>query len=120
MCRSTTLAEPATAMAASASAIESAPPEQASPNRPGPNRSIHSLTAARSVLTGSRGVVGTTRPFNMSERDVPPPSGPLARLRAHLAGPRGYRRIDALLSADDAPAAIAALPANEIYELVHE
>ncbi|HUS32917.1 MAG TPA: DUF6178 family protein [Kofleriaceae bacterium] len=56
----------------------------------------------------------------MSERDVPPPSGPLARLRAHLAGPRGYRRIDALLSADDAPAAIAALSASEIYELVHE
>ncbi|HTL36344.1 MAG TPA: DUF6178 family protein [Kofleriaceae bacterium] len=56
----------------------------------------------------------------MSERDVPPPSGPLARLRAHLAGPRGYRRIDALLSADDAEAAIAALAPNEVYELVHE
>jgi hypothetical protein len=56
----------------------------------------------------------------MSERDVPPPSGPLARLRAHLAGPRGYRRIDALLSADDAKAAIAALSPNEVYELVHE
>jgi hypothetical protein len=56
----------------------------------------------------------------MSERDVPPPSGPLARLRAHLAGPRGYRRIDALLSADDAKAEIAALSPNEVYELVHE
>jgi hypothetical protein len=55
----------------------------------------------------------------MSERDVPP-SGPLARLRAQLAGPRGYRRIDALLSADDAQAAIAALTPNEVYELVHE
>ena len=55
----------------------------------------------------------------MTDRDVPP-SGPLARLRAQLAGPRGYRRIDALLSSEDAPAAIAALAPNEIYELVHE
>lgn len=55
----------------------------------------------------------------MSDRDVPP-SGPLARLRAQLAAPRGVRRIDALLSADDAPAAIAALSPNEIFELVHE
>src|SRR5690348_3314012 len=50
----------------------------------------------------------------------PPPSGPLARLRAQLAGPRGYRRIDALLSMDDAPAAVAALAPNEVFELVHE
>ena len=49
-----------------------------------------------------------------------PPSGPLARLRAQLAGPRGYRRIEALLSLDDAPAAIAALTPTEIFELVHE
>lgn len=56
----------------------------------------------------------------MSERDVPPASGPLARLRAQLAGPRGYKRIEALLSADDAPAVIAALSPNEVYELVHE
>ncbi|MBA3819305.1 MAG: hypothetical protein H0X17_10465 [Deltaproteobacteria bacterium] len=55
----------------------------------------------------------------MSERDLPP-SGPLARLRAQLAGPRGYRRIDALLSQDDAEGAIAALSPNEIFELVHE
>jgi len=48
------------------------------------------------------------------------PSGPLARLRAQLAGPRGYRRIDALLSADDAAAAVAALSPNEVFELVHE
>jgi hypothetical protein len=48
------------------------------------------------------------------------PSGPLARLRAQLAGPRGYRRIDALLSAEDAPKAIAALSPNEVFELVHE
>src|SRR6185436_8704244 len=46
--------------------------------------------------------------------------GPLARLRAQLAGPRGYRRIDALLSSDDAAAAIAALSPNEVFELVHE
>jgi hypothetical protein len=60
----------------------------------------------------------------MSDRDPKQPehapSGPLARLRAQLAGPRGYRRIDALLSADDAPAAIAALSPNEVFELVHE
>ncbi|HUJ63876.1 MAG TPA: DUF6178 family protein [Kofleriaceae bacterium] len=55
----------------------------------------------------------------MSEHDVPP-SGPLARLRAQLAGPRGYRKIDALLSADDAEAAVAALSPNEVFELVHE
>ena len=54
----------------------------------------------------------------MSDNDVP--SGPLARLRAQLAGPRGYRRIEALLSNDDAPAAIAALSPNEVFELVHE
>ena len=49
-----------------------------------------------------------------------PPIGPLGRLRTQLAGPRGYRRIDALLSMDDAPAAIAALAPNEVFELVHE
>ena len=49
-----------------------------------------------------------------------PPSGPLARLRAQLAGPRGYRRIDALLSNDDAAGAVAALSPNEVFELVHE
>lgn len=51
----------------------------------------------------------------MSEHDLP-----LSRLRAQLAGPRGYRRIDALLSEEDAAGAIAALAPNEIYELVHE
>lgn len=55
----------------------------------------------------------------MSERELPP-SGPLARLRAQLAAPRGVRRIDALLSTDDAKAAVAALAPNEIFELVHE
>jgi hypothetical protein len=55
----------------------------------------------------------------MTERDLPP-SGPLARLRAQLAAPRGVRRIDALLSADDARAAIAALAPAEVFELVHE
>ena len=55
----------------------------------------------------------------MTERDLPP-SGPLARLRAQLAAPRGVRRIDALLSADDASAAVAALSPSEVFELVHE
>jgi hypothetical protein len=55
----------------------------------------------------------------MPERDVPP-SGPLARLRAQLAAPRGVRRIDALLSMDDAKGAVAALSPSEVFELVHE
>lgn len=55
----------------------------------------------------------------MNERDVPP-TGPLARLRAQLAAPRGYKRIDALLSSDDPPAIVAALSPNEVFELVHE
>ncbi|MEO6775788.1 MAG: DUF6178 family protein [Kofleriaceae bacterium] len=55
----------------------------------------------------------------MPPRDEPP-TGPLGRLRTQLAGPRGYRRIDALLSMDDAAAAIAALAPNEVFELVHE
>jgi hypothetical protein len=49
-----------------------------------------------------------------------PPFGPLARLRTQLAAPRGYKRIDALLSLDDAEGAIAALSPNDIFELVHE
>ncbi|MCE9578946.1 MAG: DUF6178 family protein [Deltaproteobacteria bacterium] len=48
------------------------------------------------------------------------PEGPLARLRTALAGPRGYRKIDALLSRDDADEAVAALAASEIFELVQE
>ena len=48
------------------------------------------------------------------------PAGPLARLRAQLAGPRGSRRIDALLSLDDAGGAVAALAVTEIFELVAE
>ena len=54
----------------------------------------------------------------MSEHEVP--SGPLARLRAQLAAPRGVRRIDALLSMDDAAGAIAALSPSEVFELVQE
>ncbi len=49
-----------------------------------------------------------------------PLGGPLSRLREQLAGPRGYRRIDALLSTDNAAAAVAALSPNEVFELVHE
>ena len=58
----------------------------------------------------------------MSDRDAPPPgpTGPLARLRAQLAAPRGYKKIDALLSSDDAKGAVAALSPNEVFELVHE
>jgi len=64
----------------------------------------------------------------MSDADVPGSPltgsgvalGPLDRLRAQLAGPRGYRRIDALLSSDDAAGAIAQLSPGEVFELVHE
>jgi hypothetical protein len=55
----------------------------------------------------------------MTDHDVPP-TGPLARLRAQLAGPRGYKKIDALLSSEDAAGAIAALSPTEVFELVHE
>ncbi len=55
----------------------------------------------------------------MTDRDIPP-GGPLSRLRTQLAGPRGYRRIDALLSMDDAAGAVASLSPTEIFELVHE
>jgi hypothetical protein len=50
--------------------------------------------------------------------EEPDPPGTLARLRTDLAGPRGAKRVDALLSAPDAEAAVAALAAPEIYELV--
>jgi hypothetical protein len=53
----------------------------------------------------------------MPERDPPEH---LARLRAQLAAPRGMRKIDALLGADDARGAVAALTASEVFELVHE
>ena len=55
----------------------------------------------------------------MPDRDEPETeTGPLARLRSELAGPRGYKRVDALLSAPDAEAAVAALSPTELYELV--
>lgn len=44
--------------------------------------------------------------------------GPLARLRAQLAGPRGAQRVEALLARDDAAEAVAALTATELHELV--
>src|SRR5262245_16625161 len=117
MVTTTTRSAPASAIVASASAIESAPPEQATPYGPGPSRPSHRLPAARTVLTAARSMV--VPPYKMPDRDVPP-SGPLARIRAQLAGPRGYRRMDALLSTEDAASAVAALSPNEVYELVHE
>jgi hypothetical protein len=45
---------------------------------------------------------------------------PLTRIRAALAGPRGYRRVDALLSATDAASEVAALSVTELYLLVRE
>src|SRR5688572_16793859 len=53
----------------------------------------------------------------MADSDAP---SALARLRADLAGPRGRRRVESLLSAPDPAAAVAALTPVEIYELVHE
>jgi len=43
---------------------------------------------------------------------------PLSRLRAKLARPRGYRRVEALLSEADPAAAVAALSVPELYELI--
>src|SRR5512144_2348597 len=103
-----TLAAPAARIATSASASESAPPEHATPYSPGPTRPICALTAEMRRSTEAV-VVMTASNLPMSERDVSPPRsggsgalGPLDRIRAQLAGPRGYRRIDALLSSDDA------------------
>jgi hypothetical protein len=45
---------------------------------------------------------------------------PLSRFRAALARPRGYKRVDALLSADDPAAAVAALSVTELYFLIKE
>lgn len=45
---------------------------------------------------------------------------PLSHLRARLAAPRGKRRMDALLSADDPGEAVATLSSTEVYQLVHE
>jgi hypothetical protein len=45
---------------------------------------------------------------------------PLSRFRAALARPRGYRQLDALLRADDAAGAVAALSVPELYFLVKE
>jgi hypothetical protein len=52
--------------------------------------------------------------------DPPERPGPLARLRTDLAGPRGAKRVDALLSAADPEAAVAALSPTELYELVSQ
>jgi hypothetical protein len=43
---------------------------------------------------------------------------PLSRFRALLARPRGERRMEALLAADDPEAAVAALPATELYQII--
>jgi Family of unknown function (DUF6178) len=43
---------------------------------------------------------------------------PLSRFRALLARPRGQRRMEALLAADDPEAAVAALPATELYQIL--
>lgn len=49
----------------------------------------------------------------------PTTSAALSRLRTRLLAPQGARRIDELLALDDAAAAVAELPAAEVYELVH-
>lgn len=69
---------------------------------------------ARSTPPGSSGSGSGSGPLGGGSL------GALDRLRAQLAGPRGYRRIDALLSADDAAAAIGQLAPNEVFDLVHE
>ncbi|MEZ4404782.1 MAG: DUF6178 family protein [Kofleriaceae bacterium] len=49
---------------------------------------------------------------------TPIADGPLAHLRAHLAGPRGQDRVDALLASDDPAAEVAALTPGAVHELV--
>ncbi|MEZ4359018.1 MAG: DUF6178 family protein [Kofleriaceae bacterium] len=57
----------------------------------------------------------------MAERPPSRSPAPLpAPFAAKLGAPRGARRIDALLSEDDAPAAVAELTAAEVFELVAE
>lgn len=73
---------------------------------------------ARSSTPGSSGSSSGSPPGTLGP--LAGRLGPLDRLRAQLAGPRGYRRIDALLSSDDAAGAIAALTPSEVFELVHE
>lgn len=43
---------------------------------------------------------------------------PLSRIRAKLARPRGYRRVEALLSTPDPAAAVAALSVPDLYQLI--
>ena len=52
----------------------------------------------------------------MTEPGAPLP--PLSRLRAQLAGPRGARKLDALLVSPDPGAAVAALSVPEIHGLI--
>jgi hypothetical protein len=54
----------------------------------------------------------------MSGRTSDSPTVPLSRFRALLARPRGQRRMEALLAADDPQAAVAALPATELYQII--
>jgi Family of unknown function (DUF6178) len=56
----------------------------------------------------------------MAESPSSSPPQPLARFGATLHTLRGAQRIDALISQDDAAAAIAALTPTEVYELVQE
>lgn len=53
-----------------------------------------------------------------SPKSPDPQTIPLSRFRALLAGPRGRRKLDALLAADDPGAAVAALPATELYQII--
>ncbi len=52
----------------------------------------------------------------MTEPGAPVP--PLARLRAQLAGPRGARRLEALLESPDPEAAVAGLTVPEVHDLI--
>lgn len=45
---------------------------------------------------------------------------PLSRLRAKLAGPRGLRKVEALLSAENPAEAVRALTVTELHHLVHD
>lgn len=58
--------------------------------------------------------------FLVTDSETPDRPLPLTRLRARLARPRGYKRVDALLSADQPKAAVAALSVPELHQLITE
>ena len=79
-----------------------------------PDRLTASLRGHQ-VLAWDRG-----RDYVLPRMNPETPTVPLSRFRAVLAGPRGHRKLDALLSAQDPAAAVASVPIPDLYQLVDE